>query len=410
MRPGPVLLISLTLVAAALLPGMALAAGDHAGHGSDGPANPMVKSLVLYLDGAGGLGVAPAGNAEVPAGPAMPTGESAPVAWIVEATHNTLLDSSVFVEVFAKVTAPTVVAGGPEGAAFLVQLLHNGEPVEGASSLQKVASGVLTPSEENLQIRLFIPQVDLALAPGDTIGVAISYYGLNTEALPAIAYVVGGDQGSRIGFRLRMASLSELSIPKEAGPWAIAPLEGFDFAAAAKKSPDAKVFTLKAFQFGFHGAPIVVPNGTQVILQLTIDETLSTAGEGHEAHAHGDTNASWDQNIVAPLHGFSLQSYDPALSTVLFDGLVTTLTFHAERPGNYTFMCTVFCGSGHGTMLDRLTIEGPVGNVTGADGQPLEQTQNEQSLGPDKATPGPSALAGLAGIAAVALAARRRKA
>lgn len=409
MRLGPVLLAALCLTAAALLPGMAFAAGDHSEHGAEGPANPMVKQVLLFLAPDGVLAPAAVANATVPAGAATPDGASAPVAWSIKATKHTKLDSSVFVDVFARADAPSLVAGGPDGAAFLVQLIHNGQPVEGAASGQKIGSSLLTPGSE-MRIKLFIPQVDLELMPGDDLGVQLSYFGVNVADHESVSYLLGGETGSRIGFRLRMASLAELDLPKEVGSWPVAPLEGFDFQAAAKKDPAAKVATLRAYQFGFNGAPVVVKNNTKVVLHLLVDESLA-ANPDHSGHGHAGAEPSWDQNVVSALHGFSLGSLDPKLQTVLFDGLVVTMTFQADKPGNHTFLCTVFCGPGHGGMVNRLEVQGEVPAATDANGQPLESTQT--NLGPQgetKPTPSPAVPLVAAALALVALAARRRKA
>lgn len=401
MRSRPVALAVLALTAAALLPGMALAAEEHA-HGAEGPANPMVKSLTLYLDASGGLSTQPAAAGAVPAGPAMVDGNSTPVLWEVAATKNTRLDSSVFVEFYATVTQPTLVAGGPEGAAFMLQLARNGEPVEGAATPVKLDTTLLQPGALP-KMKVFLPQADLTLAPGDTLGLLVSFYGLNPEGQPTVQYDVGGEQGSRMVFRLRMASLDEVDLPREQlGAGTVAPLEGFDFQAEGKKDPAVKEVALKAFQFGFRPAPIVVPNNTNVVLHITVDETLSSSTEGHAAHGHADGNASWDQNIATPLHGFSLASYDARLSTLAFDGLVTTLKFTADRPGNYTFICTVFCGSGHGRMLDTLVIEG-VAPAPGGGQEPSGEPGVKVN-----GAPGFEALAVLAAAGVALLALRRR--
>jgi hypothetical protein len=411
MRSLAAPLTVLALLAAALLPGAGLAApGGHGGHGAEGPANPMAKSVLLYLDGTGALAPAPAAAGTVPAGPSNPAGESTPVAWTVAATKNTRIDSSIFVELYAQVVQPTLVAGGPEGAAFEITLTKNGEPVEGARSLQSALSGAALPGEP-VRMKLFLPQPQpaLALAPGDTLGLQVRYFGVNPEAQPAVQYLVGGEQGSRMGFRLAMASLDELGLPMDqVGRAAVAPLDGFDFKALSKKDPAVKEYTLKAFQFGFHGGPVVVPNGSKVALHITVDESLSTSGEGHAGHGdHGAEGGAgaWDANTVAALHGFALPAF--GVQTVAFDGLVTTLRFTADKPGNHTFLCTVFCGSGHGRMTDVLTVLGsepltPNGSG-GTDGQ-------AQTLGPAKNAPGFAGLAALGALGALAVALRRRQA
>lgn len=387
------------LLAAALLPGLVHAAEGHGGHGAEGPATPMVKSVTLFLDGAGALVTAPAAAGAVPAAPANVNGESAPTAWEIAATKRTIIDSSIYVELYATTTGPSIVAGGPEGAAFEIQLTHNGEPVEGAVSTQKLPS-TLVQAGQSHRMKLFLPQPDLTVAPGDTLGLQVRYFGLNPEGSPAVQYDVGGEQGSRMVFRLRMASFDQLDVPKEVGSWPVAPSEGFDFAAAQKANPTAKVVTLKAHHWGFQGAPVVVPNGTRLILQLTIDESFAEPStESHESGAEAPPAAAWDENLLTATHGFSLASLDPRLSTVLVDGLVITMAFDAIGSGNHTFICTVFCGSGHGRMLNRLTIEGPQAD------QPLNP---QQSADPAKGAPGFEGLALLAALGIAGVVARRR--
>lgn len=407
MRSAPAAVLVLALTAAALLPGLAAAAEDHSAHGAAGPANPMVKSVTLFLDCAGGLATMPAEACTAPAGPANVDGTSTPVSWEIAATKNTRLDSSVYVELFYQVTStlPTLVAGGPEGAAFEVCLTHGGEPVEGACTTVDVDSTLMQPGEPQ-RLKVFLPQAEVALAPGDAFGIQAWFYGLNPEGNPTVSYVGGGDLGSRMVFRLRMASLDEVDYPKaQVGTAAIAPLEGFDFQAESKKDPSVKEVTLKAFQFGFRGAPVVVPNNTKVVLHLTVDESFSTSGEGHDAHGHaGNPDLGWDANEVIPLHGFSLASFQGGLNTVAFDGLVTTLKFTADRPGNYTLVCTVVCGTGHGGMTDKLVIEGPLQEQTLGPGS----APGSANQGPAKQAPGFEALGVLAAVGAALLVLRRR--
>lgn len=396
--------VALAAAALVLLPGIALADGDHE-HGASGPANPMVKSVTLYLQGDGSLGAEPAAEGKVSAGPAMPDGTSQPVLWSVEATRNTILDD-VFVELYVQAERPSLVAGGPEGAAFRVQLARNGEAIEGAESLQRIEATVLQPGQQ-FRLRLFLAAAGVSLAPGDTLGLLVSFYGLNPEGSPAVVYLVGGSTGSRIAFALRMASVAELDLPAEVGPWPVAPLAGFDFEAARRADPGATVVALKAFQFGFEPAPIVVANGTRVVLHLYVDESLGV-GEGHGGHAHGaaakghEHEHAWDAVEVTPLHGFSLAALRPGLETVLFEGLVVTMDFVADKPGNYSFLCTVFCGSGHGSMRDVLVVLPPEPYVPEE-----EQATRSREV---RSTPGleAPALLAAAALAALAPAARRR--
>jgi len=262
---------------------------------------------------------------------------------------------------------PTVVAGGPDGNSIKFELTQNGKPLPSAVAFAKLSTGVLQQNSSE-RVSAVFPVINTTIKPGDKLGIEISFYGLNPEAAPTVKYKVGGDSNTRLVFIIHLASLAEVELPPEVGPWDIRPLEGFDFREAKKKDATVTEVTLQAFQFGFQGAPVVVANGSKVVLHLYVDESFSASQEGHGAHAHGAPasgggehagHVAWDQVTMAALHGFNLASLDPKLHTVLFDSLVVTMNLTADRPGNYTFMCTVFCGSGHGTMLDRLTIQGP---------------------------------------------------
>ena len=415
MRAAPLVLLFLSVTALALLPGMALAQDESAPHVHNaGPVNPLKKVVALYLDAAGSFGTVPPESGAVASSGYAPGSEAPATLWSITATKNATLASSPFVEFFASIDNPTVIPGpplgGPNGAAFHIQLTYNGAPVNGSESFAMASSTVLLPGQQMLHYKVFLPQPDnLTLAPGDQLGVALTFYGTNPNG-DALSYLVGGDaaNASRMALTLRYPALSEVLIPPEVGPWPMVPLEGFDFGAAAKAHPGARVFTLLAHQYGFSGAPVVVDNGTEVILQLYVDEALSTDPNGHAAHNHSaPPGLAWDGNYVTALHGFSLVSFKPGLSTVLSDNLVVTMHFTADKPGNYTFLCTVFCGSGHGGMLDRLEIRGPVPPPAGEN--PSSTGNDGDTKATTKPAPGPELGLAVGAAALVAFAARRRR-
>lgn len=55
------------------------------------------------------------------------------------------------------------------------------------------------------------------------------------------------------------------------------------------------------------------------------------------------------------VHGFGLPEFGVGRSTP--PGRVTTIRFVADRPGTYTYFCTVFCGTGHPGHRGRLIVE-----------------------------------------------------
>jgi hypothetical protein len=426
MRLRSVALIVVVLAAAALLPGIALAdEGGHAGHGPATPVNPLLKQAMLFLTGDKTLDPAPPAAAQVPAGAAGLDGTTTPVIWSIKANKNAVLDSSVYLVMYVVITDTTLSAGGPDSASFRIELGHNGKPVDGASTNQKLADTTLllangtpnSPQQGTYEIKAFLPKADLTLAPGDTLEVHASFYGLNPEARPSIAYKVGGSidpdsgtaSGSRIAFRLKMTSMNEVLLPELMKGQDVRPLEGFDFREESKKDPSVKEFTLRAYQFAFDGAPIVVPQASNVVLHMYVDESLSKSTEGHAGHAHAaPEGVTWDTSYVNGLHGFSLAALRPGLQTALSDGVVVTMKFTADKPGNYTLLCSVFCGGGHGNMTDRLTILGAGANGTGEPPQGTADPTPTPAATP-KAMPGFESLALAPGLGAAAWIARRRR-
>lgn len=58
---------------------------------------------------------------------------------------------------------------------------------------------------------------------------------------------------------------------------------------------------------------------------------------------------------VEVVHGFSLPEY--GIDETVYPGKVTTVTFQTEKPGEFLFTCSVYCGLGHYTMVGRLIVE-----------------------------------------------------
>ena len=54
-------------------------------------------------------------------------------------------------------------------------------------------------------------------------------------------------------------------------------------------------------------------------------------------------------------HGFSL--FEFGVNERLTPGKTTTVEFVADKAGEYTFFCTVPCGSGHSNMNGKLIVE-----------------------------------------------------
>ena len=54
-------------------------------------------------------------------------------------------------------------------------------------------------------------------------------------------------------------------------------------------------------------------------------------------------------------HGFELKEY--GINQRLKKGDPTTIEFTADKPGTFTFRCSVFCGLGHPRMKGKLIVE-----------------------------------------------------
>ncbi len=97
-----------------------------------------------------------------------------------------------------------------------------------------------------------------------------------------------------------------------------------DFRPAA-----AKVFNVTAKQFEFVFTPdLVVDQGDSVTLNITAADVT---------------------------HGFALEEY-MVQGVIVEPGKPATVNFVAHSPGTFTFFCNFFCGSGHGSMFGRMTV------------------------------------------------------
>lgn len=59
-------------------------------------------------------------------------------------------------------------------------------------------------------------------------------------------------------------------------------------------------------------------------------------------------------------HGFEIK--DLGIKTELEKEKETVVEFVADKPGEYKFNCTVFCGFGHRRMKGKLVVEAAAGN------------------------------------------------
>jgi heme/copper-type cytochrome/quinol oxidase subunit 2 len=108
------------------------------------------------------------------------------------------------------------------------------------------------------------------------------------------------------------------------------------YAADAPKpyvaDPKAKEVTIdmKAYKYAYDPGDITVYKGQKITLNIT---------------------------AVDRKHGFKLDGYN--ISATLPQGKVTTVTFVADKTGQFPFKCTVFCGMGHFNMKGVLKVVNP---------------------------------------------------
>jgi cytochrome c oxidase subunit II len=107
-----------------------------------------------------------------------------------------------------------------------------------------------------------------------------------------------------------------------AGALALSSAAAFVFAG-----PTQRVIKIVAKKFVFVPAEIRVQRGETVLLQLSAPEV--------------------------PM-GFNLPDF--ALRADVVPGKVTTLQLTPDKAGSFTFLCDVFCGSGHEEMSGTLIV------------------------------------------------------
>lgn len=98
--------------------------------------------------------------------------------------------------------------------------------------------------------------------------------------------------------------------------------------AAVESTGKVQEFDIEAKQFEFVPSTITVNAGDTVRLNVT----------------------STDVD-----HGIAISEF--GVSETLSPGETTTVEFVADTAGTYSMVCSVFCGSGHGSMTGTLIVE-----------------------------------------------------
>lgn len=88
-----------------------------------------------------------------------------------------------------------------------------------------------------------------------------------------------------------------------------------------------RIVKIKARRFEFDPGTVVVKAGEKVRFEVTSEDVV---------------------------HGIGIKDFD--IDRKLKPGETETINFKAEKPGNYHFYCSVYCGDGHGDMHGELII------------------------------------------------------
>src|SRR3989344_996016 len=88
------------------------------------------------------------------------------------------------------------------------------------------------------------------------------------------------------------------------------------------------VINMKARKFEFEPSIIKVKQGDKVKLIITSEDVA---------------------------HGFAISDYN--INKKLESGKTETIEFTADKKGEFTFFCSVLCGSGHSDMQGKLIVE-----------------------------------------------------
>jgi cytochrome c oxidase subunit 2 len=97
---------------------------------------------------------------------------------------------------------------------------------------------------------------------------------------------------------------------------------------AAQAAPKPKVIKVSAKRFDYTPGNLKLKKGERVVLELT------------------------SRDVVM---GFNLPDFN--VRGDMIPGKVTRVEFTPDKTGDFTFLCDIFCGSGHEEMHGRVTVE-----------------------------------------------------
>ena len=98
---------------------------------------------------------------------------------------------------------------------------------------------------------------------------------------------------------------------------------------SAQAAPRAKVIKISAKRFDYSPGKLILKKGQRVVLELTSKDVVM---------------------------GFNLPDFN--VRGDMIPGKVTRVEFTPDKTGEFTFLCDIFCGSGHEEMHGRITVVG----------------------------------------------------
>ena len=98
---------------------------------------------------------------------------------------------------------------------------------------------------------------------------------------------------------------------------------------SAQPAAHAKVIKVSAKRFDYSPGKLILKKGQRVVLELTSKDVVM---------------------------GFNLPDFN--VRGDMIPGKVTRVEFTPDKTGEFTFLCDIFCGSGHEEMHGRITVVG----------------------------------------------------
>ena len=102
---------------------------------------------------------------------------------------------------------------------------------------------------------------------------------------------------------------------------------GASYVAVQAATPPARVIKIVAQRFKYTPAHLTLKKGEPVVFELTTRDVLM---------------------------GFNLPDFN--LRADMIPDQVTRIAFMPDRSGTFTFVCDIFCGSGHEAMQGSITV------------------------------------------------------